>query len=153
MGLIRKFTAASPHLKIALVVAPLLAVGGWIAADLLFPASGPSETRQTDEPLRLNGECRLPGGVCELLHREIAVNLGAEPLAGGAARILLRATVPLKGALVARNDEAPVAMTPRGDATRWQARLDAPLAPGDRLRLAVVTESGRRYWAEIPAAP
>gem|GEM_PF-2769045 len=147
MGLIRKFTSANPHLRIALIVAPLLAVGGYIAAGLLGGAE-PAGKTPTDRALRVDAACALLGGVCRLLHREIAVNLGAVEK-GGATLVYLRASVPIEGALLAKDAAAPLSMAPRQDRQRWQLRLPYPLAEGDRLRLALSAD-GRHYYAEIP---
>ena len=149
MGLIRKFTAASPHLKIALIVAPLLVIGGYIVADLYRPREAPPPQPRTASELQVPEECRLLGGVCELLHREIAANIGAELEENGRTRIYLATSVPLEGALLAGEQQDPVTMVSRRDARHWQALLPYPLREGDRLRLALVSGK-RRYFAEIP---
>ncbi len=151
MGLIRRYTTANPHLKIALVVAPLLAVGGYIAADL-YSSQREEAPAPKDQPLRIEGTCRLVGGVCKLLHREIAVNLGAESDPAGGVWIYLRASIPIEGALLALDDAPPRPMTRRGDATRWKLHLNALPRTDGRLRLVVARE-GHRYYAEVPLSP
>lgn len=148
MGLIRKFTAANPHLKIALIVTPLLAIGGYIVADLYHHPEASAPPPQTASELQVSGDCRLLGEVCELLHREIAANIGAEPQENGHTLIYLATSVPLQGALLAAEPHDPVAMASRGDTRRWKALLPYPLRQGDRLRLAMVSGE-RRYFAEI----
>lgn len=148
MGLIQKFTAASPHLKIALIVAPLLVIGGYIAADLFRPEEAPVAPGQTTSAMQVSEKCRLLGGVCELLHREIAANLGATLQEDGGTLIHLATSVPLAGALIAGEQQEPVTMQSRGNDKRWKALLPYPLQEGDRLRLAMVSGE-RRYYAEI----
>ena len=150
MGLIRKYTQASPHLKIALVVAPLLAVGGYILAGFYQPDAQPEPVAQQDATaLQPSDECRLLEDVCRLLHREIAVNISASPTQEGSTLILLAASVPLKGALVSAGDHQPVAMTIRNGNKRWKATLPYPLHQSDQLHLALGSGE-RRYYAEIP---
>ncbi len=150
MGLIRKYTRLSPHLRLALILAPLLAVGGYILAGFYQPGSG-DEPDDGPRPLQLSGNCRLPEGVCKLLHREIAVNVGAEQQ-GEATEIYLATSVPLEGAVVGLENATPVTMTTRGSLKRWKARLSRPLRPGDHLHLALVTRD-HRYFADLPATP
>ncbi len=150
MGLIRKFTATNPHLKIALVVAPLLMVGGYIIADLFELSTTPESTESANnaKPLVVDDRCRLLGEVCELLHREIAVNIGAEPGPGSTTLVYLSTSVPVDGVLVAREKAPPIRMTTRGSSKRWKAELPYPLAEGERIRLALV-RGEHRYFAEI----
>ncbi len=151
MGLIRKFTAASPHLKIALIVAPLLAIGGYIIADLYRPAAEPPAAHRGPGALQVSKNCHLLGDVCELLHREIALNMSARPRDDGSTLVYLSASVPLEGAILASGGKQPIAMETRGTPKRWKALLPYPVHPGDSLRLAVVSGE-RRYFAEIPAS-
>ncbi len=150
MGLIRKYTQLSPHLRLALIVAPLLLVGGYLLAGFYQP--GPDD-KPNDAPraLQLSGSCRLPGEVCRLLHREIAVNVGAEQQ-GKITEIYLATSVPLQGAVVGLENTTPVTMTTRGSLKRWKARLLRPLRPGDHLHLALVTRD-HRYFADLPTTP
>jgi hypothetical protein len=154
MALIEKFTRASPHLKIALVVAPLLLVGGYILAGFYQPGpttETPPASARTGSALEVPQGCHLPGGVCELLHREIALNLSATP-EGNSTLIYLAASVPLEGVLVAGGEHSPTSMVNRGTPKRWKATLPYLLQRGDSLRLAVVSGE-RRYFAEIPIRP
>jgi len=152
MGLIRKFTATNPHLKIALVVAPLLMVGGYIIADLFEPSATPEPTESANsaKPLAVDEECRLLGEVCELLHREIAVNISAEPGPGSTTLVYLSTSVPVDGVLVTREEAPPTRMTARGSSKRWKAELPYALAEGERVRLALV-RGEHSYFAEITA--
>ena len=149
MGLIKKFTTASPHLKIALVVAPLLAVGGYIIADFYRPAAEPVD-RQGGGSLQVSENCRLLGDLCKLLHREIAANLSATVRENGQTLVYLGTSVPLEGAVIASDDREPVVMETRGSARRWKATLPYAVHEGDRIRLAMVS-GDRRYFAEITA--
>ena len=149
MGLIAKYAAASPHLKIALVVAPLLAIGGYILAGLYRPASAPV-AGEGPGTLQVSHECRLLGGVCELLHREIAVNLGASVQEDGRTQVYLGASVPLEGVVISSGEREPIVMETRGTPRRWKARLPYAIHAGDPVRLALVSGE-RRYFAEITA--
>lgn len=150
MGLIRKFTAASPHLKIALVVAPLLAIGGYIIADLYRPAAQPPAADRGPGSLQVSKNCHLLSDVCELLHREIALNMSARLQDDDHTLVYLSASVPLEGAIIASGEKQPIVMETRGGPKRWKALLPYPVHEGDALRLAVVSGE-RRYFAEITA--
>ncbi len=145
MGLIRRFTRLSPHLRLALILTPLLGLGGYLLAGLFTPApDAPADDRpRAIEPA---GPCRLRGGVCRLLHREIAVNLGTP--ADDPGLLYLATSVPIEGALVSLDDAPPQPMQRRDNAKHWQLRLAHPPGLGSRLRLALATDQ-HRYYAEL----
>lgn len=147
MGLIKKFTLSSSHTKIAIIVAPLLAIGGYILADH-YASKKEAELSSQVKPLTLQSGCRLLGGVCELLHREIAINISAE--SGPTTTVYLRASTAIDGALLSSTGQQPMAMERRGDNERWKALLPYPLEEETAIQLAIVAGE-RRYYAEIPA--
>ncbi len=149
MGLIRRFTRLSPHLRLALILTPLLGLGGYLLAGLFASTpDGPAE--DAPRAIEASEPCRLLGGVCRLLHREIAVNLGTP--ADDPGLLYLASSVPLKGALVGLDDAPPQAMQRRDNPKHWQLRLPHPPGPGAHLRLALATDQ-HRYYAELTVSP
>lgn len=147
MGLIAKYTRLNPHLRLALVIAPLLAVGGYILAGFFSPGSEPGAP-SGPRPLEIDDRCQLLDGVCRLLHREIALNIGAALVSDG-TEIFLASSVPLKGAVVGLEGRSPVTLSQRDGPKKWQAHLPYALPAGDTLHLVVATAE-HRYFADVP---
>ena len=150
MGLIHAYTTASPHIKLALVIAPLLAVGGYIVAEHALPRKS-ATIDTTPRPLKIADDCRPLNTVCKLLHRELAVNITATPLKGE-TRVDLATSVAIDGGVIAFAGESPVKMEARNGPRGWKALLPRSVQSGDTLRLVLVNGQ-RRYFAEIPMEP
>ncbi|MEE9385847.1 MAG: hypothetical protein V3V08_20750 [Nannocystaceae bacterium] len=148
MKLLTRFYQANGHIKLAVVLAPLLAIGGYILAGSYAEskvAAQPSAAKQ----MALQRGCQLLSGVCELLHREIAANVGIEDEQGEQV-VYLATSVALRGALISVGDARPVAMVRRGTAKRWMLNLDERMTEDTVIRLVLAAEK-HSFFAEVPA--
>lgn len=147
MGLVKRFYQSNRHMKLAIILAPLLAIGGYILAGIYLDDKMDAQ-QGTDKPLSLQPGCQLLTGVCELLHREIAVNIAIEEK-DGRQLFYLSASTPLRGVLAAFGDSPPLPMLSRGDEKKWVLEPQNPIVPGTQVKLAISGDKNR-YFAEIP---
>ncbi|WP_456375814.1 hypothetical protein [Thiolapillus sp.] len=147
MGLVKRFYQSNRHVKLAIILAPMLAIGAYILTGIYLDER--IENRPlADKPLKLQPDCHLLSDVCELLHREIAVNIAVENKEGKTL-LYLSASTPVKGVLVAFADTPPQAMFNRGDPEKWVLPVTQDISAGSRLKLVISGEK-KRYFAEIP---
>ena len=149
MGLVKRFYQSNRHMKLAIILAPLLAIGGYILAGIYLDDKMDAQ-QGTDKPLSLQPGCQLLTGVCELLHREIAVNIAIEEK-DGRQLFYLSASTPLRGVLAAFGDSPPRNMLSRGDTKKWVLELQNPVHNGQTAKL-VISGGKHRYFAEIPVS-
>jgi hypothetical protein len=142
-----------PHRFIVYALVPLLALGGYIAADLLFPVK-PTPTIPT-QPYRLQeqGLCNLTSG-CILQHGDLVVRLVKADNQQGeqGMNVQLTASESLKGAAIsiagASDAGVPANMLAGDDHRNWSVSLN-PASGQKVLRLLLSTE-GAAYFAECP---
>ncbi|WP_456412257.1 hypothetical protein [Thiolapillus sp.] len=149
MKLLKRFYQSSLHIKLAVILAPLLAIGGYILAGIYLDEKI-EEQPGTAKAMQLQPGCRLLTHVCELLHREIAANIAIEEKQG-AQLVYLATSVPLRGALLSVGEAAPASMRSRGTAKRWVLELQEPVAENAVVRLALATDKNH-FFAEIPVS-
>lgn len=148
MGLVKRFYQSNRHVKLAVILAPLLAIGGYIMTGILLDEKI-EEQPGTSKAMTLQPDCHLLTDVCELLHREIAANIAIEERQG-VQLVYLATSVPIQGALLSVGDSDPGAMRWRGTAKRWVLELSQPVAENTMIRLAIAGDKNR-FFAEIPA--
>jgi hypothetical protein len=150
MGLIKRFYQSNRHVKLAIILAPILAIGGYILTGIYLDDKIDAQPTM-DKPLALQPDCHLLTGVCELLHREIAVNVAVEEK-NGQQLFYLSTSTPIKGALVAFSDrQEPRPLYRRGDKRKWVLDIRDPVHQGQRAKL-VISGDKHRYFAEIPVS-
>ena len=141
------------HKRIAILVAPLLVIGGFIAADYY-------QQRQAEKLPRLqaSGDCRPLQGSCRLEAGELQLNISMQqPEQQGFFTLVLDSSQPLEDVLIAVGNGNPDAMPVRleaGDqAMHWQKPLllDRQLNIEKLILRLVVTYKGINYFAEISA--
>lgn len=147
MGLVKRFYQSNRHVKLAIILAPLLAIGGYILTGIYLDDKIKAQPG-VDKPLTLQPDCHLLTGVCELLHREIAVNAAIEEK-DGKQLFYLSTSTPTIGVLVAFGDKPPLPMLSRGDMKKWVLEIQKPVVPGGQVKL-VISGGKNRYFAEIP---
>ncbi len=147
MKLFKRFYQSSRHVKLAVILAPLLAIGGYILTGILLDEKI-EEQPGTAKAMTLQPDCHLLSGVCELLHREIAANIAIEEKQGKQL-VYLATSVPIQGALLSVDDSKPSPMLSRGTAKRWVLELQRPVVENDVIRLVLAGDKNR-YFAEIP---
>jgi len=147
MGLVKRFYQSNRHVKLAIILAPLLAIGGYILAGIYLDDKIDTQPG-VDRPLTLQPDCHLLTGICELLHREIAVNIAIEEK-DGRQLFYLSSSTPIQGVLAAFGDNPPLPMHSRGDTKKWVLEPRRPVIPGNQVKLAI-SGGKNRYFAEIP---
>lgn len=144
MNLLGKYFSMSAHTRLALILAPMLLVGGYIVADYI-------ESRETEKDkvhfLTLSEPCRLGGSACVFRISEFDATLTASPSSGG-SRILLLTSEPIKAVnlemLGSSGNETPTAMTPdSGDLNKWY--LDSALTIEQLRGVNMVISTGKVF--------
>ncbi|WP_457667573.1 hypothetical protein [Thiolapillus sp.] len=148
MTLLKHFHQSNRHIKLAIILAPLLAIGGYILTGILLEEKIDAQPG-TAKAMTLQPDCHLLSDKCELLHREIAANIAIEEKRGKQI-VYLATSVAIRGALLSAGDSRPQPMTNRGTAKRWKLELDHSVAEGTPVRLALAGKK-HQYFAEIPA--
>ena len=149
----------SRHLKIAFIVAPFLAIGGYALVDQYQHYQLQKQAKAL-YPLRVAGACRLtPEGGCLLRSDTLEVRLKTVDVkADGSLTLLLQSSLPLEGGKLGygRSGEAVPQRSLRRaeDARHWLVSIPASdLTLNDRLDLRMVLVGGERvYLAEVEAA-
>ncbi len=148
MGFIKHFYQSNRHLKLAIILAPLLAIGAYVITGIYLDRKI-AEHPGSAQALHLQPGCRLLSNVCELLHREIAINIALESDADGKQWFYLSSSTPISGALVSFENRQPLPLLSRGDARKWVVETRQPVQPKSMAQLAVTTPKNR-FFAEIP---
>ncbi|HDK37975.1 MAG TPA: hypothetical protein ENG92_03050 [Thiolapillus brandeum] len=148
MKLLKYFYQSNRHIKLAVILAPLLAIGTYVITGILLDEKIEKQAG-TSKAMQLQPDCHLLSGVCELQHREIAANIAVEDKQGKQL-VYLATSVPIQGALLSIRDAAPSPMRSRGTAKRWVLELQQRVGENDVVRLALASDKNR-YFAEIPA--
>ncbi len=148
MKLFKRFYQSNRHVKLAVILAPLLAIGAYITTGILLEEKV-QEQPGADKAMALQPDCHLLTKVCELLHREIAANITIEEKEGRQL-VYLATSIPIRGALLSVGDEKPSPMLSRGTAKGWVLELQRPVVENDVIRLVLAGDKNR-YFAEIPA--
>ena len=146
----------SPHLKIAIIVAPLLLVGGYIAADF-YQSSKEQDYLEAEAQktaayqLVADAACNLPAGDCVLSKNDLLLTVSVDK-----DYYYLESNRELSGVTMglAQYDRItrPVHLQARQDRKNWRTlmrplsnlKTESPLL----LRFAVEYD-GKRYYAEL----
>ncbi len=145
------------HIMVALLMAPLLAVGTYYAIDLLVGEQPHVAEQGRDYPLVEMPGCRWDGGQCSLQNNDFRLDLSVEWPAEGRMALTVTSEFPLQGIKVAlaRESEAtarPVEMNAVGDDPRtWAAVLNYDRPDGQRLRL-VASANQSLYFGDASLA-
>jgi hypothetical protein len=148
MKLLKYFHQSNRHMKLAVILAPLLAIGGYIMTGILLEKKLEAQPG-TAKAMTLKQDCQLLTGVCELLHREIAANIGIE-VKQGKQFVYLATSTPIQGALISTELTAPKNMLSRGDPKHWVLELHQQILPGNNIRL-VLAGPKNKFFIEIIA--
>jgi len=141
---------SNPHLKIAIVIAPLLAIGGWGLAEMYWRYTHPDAAAR----LAPRRACDMRVKACRLKAGDLQLFIRGEFDERGLKAVRIESTVPLDTVLVSiaplkAERDAPVRLR-SADGRTWRARLDSAPPPGKearRLRL-VATAGGKTYIGE-----
>ena len=142
------------HTKIAIVIAPFLAIGGYILADFYHAY----ESKPTDKVLIATGDCKPLQNQCEIqgIGLKFTVQFNAEPAPYTQLPITLVSATDLNDvviSLLTSGVEAPpTKMSQLNDAKNWQTELllDNILDFDDVSMRIAVSYKGELHLAEIP---
>jgi len=142
------------HVVIAMLVAPLLALGSYFALDFLVGEKPePAEAGQS-YPLAERPNCRYSSGNCGLVNGDFELQLSTREASAGRLALVLSSAFPLDGVMVALVDastgegDAPTPMQAAGsEGTEWTLEIGQPNPERHRLRL-VASAAGTLYFGE-----
>lgn len=145
-------TLKSRHVIVALLVAPLLAVGAWfavgywVAGDAMTPL--PAE-QGSAYPLLERSGCRYAGGRCVLSNGDLDI---AVTLQG--TRLYFAPSVEvdvLVAGLILLTESVPIKGTWRDEQQAWEVVLPAVPTASDRLRV-IVSRNDSEFYGEASMA-
>ena len=140
MNLLGKFFGMSAHMRLAVMIAPLLLVGGYIVADFI------EEKTQANErvfPLELAEVCNLQTSTCQFGVADFIVRLSAQE-SGAGTRLTLTTSEAVKAVnlemLASGGTMQPTAMTPdANDVNLWHLDSTLPLRAIYEVHMVVST--------------
>ena len=144
------------HIIVALLVAPLLALGAWFAADYLFGERPQAAVPGQSYPLVELPGCRYAGGACALKNADFELRVELDTDAGGVAVLRIESDFSLDGVVAAlvsadaggREPSALQRAEPGGRS--WAIELAHAPTADDRLRI-VASAGGADYFGEASA--
>jgi hypothetical protein len=139
---------ANRHLRTSLLVAPILAVVSYAAADYYVSERPAAAIRGGSYPLREASSCRYASGFCQLENGDVELGVRARRLDSTQVELTLVSEQPLDQALVAvgTGDEFGAPVSFRDD----RVHLTLPRPTSSRLRWAVSIR-GSTFYAETAA--
>ncbi len=139
--------AMNPHLKIAIVVAPLLAIAGWGLAEMYWTATHPDAAAR----LAPRRACDMRVKACRLKAGDLHLFIRGEFGGRGLRALRIESSEPLTTVLVSiaplrAQRDRPVRMT-SADGRTWRVSLaDAPPPGKDARRLRLVVTAGKKTY-------
>lgn len=141
------------HIVTALLVAPILAVLGYVLADRSVAEKPDAARSGQSYPLVARSNCRYQSGLCTLVNGDIKINLTANRLDARSVELIAESDLPISQALIAaksgQHDGAAQNMTPQ--ASGWRLRMGLAQPDQTLLRMAF-TIDGAVYFVETSAA-
>lgn len=146
MSLLGKFFTMSPHLRLAVILAPMLLIGGFLVADFIETRGNKGERVHL---LELADVCNLATSACQFRISEFTATLTASA-SGSGSRVKLETSEPIKAVnlemLGQGGIEEPRAMTPDvGDLNKWY--LDSRFVPEALTGVHMVISTGKVFLA------
>lgn len=145
------------HLKIAFIVAPFLAIGGYALVDQYKYYQVKKQVKSLF-PLEVNGDCILLGEGCRLTNPALKLKLSVSGSPeNGLIPMQLESSAPLSGGKLGFGDLGNTlpqkSLIPGSDEQHWKVSLpQATLDTVSKINLKmVVTSGGRVYIADINA--
>ena len=139
------------HVIIAMIVAPILGVLGWVAVGQLAGEQPHVAQPGQSYPLIEKSNCRYESGACDLQNEEFKLRLTLQEGVGG-PEFLLTASHALEGVVLAvastsaEAQPAPMRASD-GQGLEWRIALADVPGPEQRIRL-VARASGSSYFAD-----
>lgn len=145
------------HVIAALIITPLLAIGGYFMLDAFVGEKPHAAQAGKSYPLVALPNCRYTSGKCTLKNNDFKIELGAGAPGAGVVTLQLQSAYPLQVAKMALVDDAqqdgePEAMQPADAAgQQWQIALKGSASEQSVLRVVVVA-NGAFYFGETGLA-
>lgn len=139
---------------IAMLVAPVLAIMAWFAADY-FVAERPHAAKPGSAyTLIAKSNCRYASGQCDLENADFKLGIRPGMVSASSIALTLSASHELQSAAMGIVDgddkQPPVPMTRTDDdGKEWQALLPNPASDDASIRVAV-TANDATWFAEVP---
>ena len=130
------------HLKLAVILAPFLAIGGYIAADYY---STNAQQKQLLLPLTGQDECHLINARCLLTNGDLQVNLSVSD-----SMLSLMSSHSLDQVIVSVNSKEPIALVQGKNTLRWHSAEKINARGGNKLRVFIRIKKAH-YIAEVGA--
>nr|CAA6809964.1 MAG: Unknown protein [uncultured Thiotrichaceae bacterium] len=151
------FMSLSKHLRIAIILAPFMAIFGWGLADT-WMRKDIEEIKQTVavKEMVVTDQCILKPGQCKLSKDEMEVSLEvAEPSAADLFRLNLASTQhirALKVSIVQSGEETKLIAQPTKVTDRWYVEFPREQLKSSSFTLRfAIAQTKRVYLAEFPA--
>jgi len=142
------------HIIVAMLVAPVLALGAWFGVDYLFGERPAAAVAGRSYPLVEMPGCRYAGGACGLRNADFELGISLGPAAPGRVALQVDSAFPLDGVVAAlvssdgrEREPRPLRRAEPGGLS-WTIELQAPRAGEDRLRIAA-SAAGAQYFGEV----
>ncbi|MEB4590395.1 hypothetical protein VSS37_05345 [Candidatus Thiothrix sp. Deng01] len=151
------FLGLSLHSRIAIMVAPVMLIGGYGLMDLWLNKDKPQqEMHVATRQLAVDGQCLLATNQCNLSYNGMKVSMmRGEASAPGLVRIEVRVNQPIRGvqfALVHGEEEQHVMIDRPPGEDVWVGEFpDKLLQPQPSAVRMALAQTGRISYAEIPA--
>jgi len=145
------------HIIAALIVTPLLAIGGYFMLDAVVGEKPSAAQQGQSYPLVALPNCRYTSGKCTLKNNEFKVDIRAGEAGVGVVTLQLQSVFPLQAAKMALVDDAQQAGEPEAmqaldtDGKQWQIALKGAASEQSLLRVVVVAD-GAFYFGETGLA-
>lgn len=132
------------HLVAALIVTPILAIGGYFVLDAVIGEKPHVAQAGESYPLVALPNCRYSSGKCTLKNNQFKVDIAANDTHDNSLNLRLSSQHALQGAKMALVQDAndpgnPIDMQKDDtDGKEWHIALKAPAQPDSQLRLVLV---------------
>jgi hypothetical protein len=142
------------HIIVAVLVAPVLALGAWFAVDRLFGERPEAAVAGRSYPLVEMPGCRYAGGACELQNADFELGIRFRPGKPGRVVLQIDSAFALDGVVAAlvspdgREREPRPLRRAEPSGHSWVIEVPGPSAGRDRLRIAA-SAAGAQYFGEV----
>jgi hypothetical protein len=155
--MLRWFFGLSLHARIAIMLAPILAIGGWGMMDLWVTKDQPKPTPEQQvamQPLQLQGDCFLATNQCLLQHDKMKIAMARKDSGKpGIVRMEIIPDTNIRGiqmSLVQSGAEHQIVVEATPDGNLWFAEFpDKLLTPSPSALRIALAKFGSVSFAEI----
>ncbi len=137
------------HVVVAVLVAPILAIGAWYLVGLIGAETPHAAVEGNQYPLVAKSNCRYESGLCSLENGDLEFELYLTP-AQGTPRLWVRANESAQGVLVALSsgDAVPEPTAMQFEQSEGAWFLDLPQVESESDLYLVAQVQGSTYFAE-----